>query len=331
MQKNIDSVVTRSSYPDNRANPRKTVLDLRQNRSVDYLDTQTKPPEKSPSLKEVGLTDNVKQNSNHIFSKPDSADQMNQSQTVYSQQNPSINPDRATVFQSSPEKRTELNGSDKLSGVLNSIDPLNSAKSAAQKFKRLSAKFISGIFSLVILPSIIVYLSSVYLISPFTVSGSSMEPTLHNFDHILVSKFTIKIAQQFNIKIGKTLGDIKRGDPVVFLFDENSADNQTYFVKRVIGLPGEKIKLTNGTLTIINDANPNGFVLNEDYIEKGSFTSGSVDLQLGDDEFFVLGDNRKPNGSYDSRSWGSLKFDKIVGVVKFRILPKEKIGTIKGG
>ena len=115
--------------------------------------------------------------------------------------------------------------------------------------------------------------------------------------------------------------ELDRQEVVVFRYPK---DPTKYFIKRVIGLPGEKLELKNGQVRIYNQANPNGFLLDESaYLSKTVFTQGEITVQLKDDEYFVMGDNR-PYSS-DSRSWGTVPKDDIVGKAIFRAWPLTRI------
>lgn len=147
-----------------------------------------------------------------------------------------------------------------------------------------------------------------FLFEPFFVKGDSMEPNFHNWDYLIIDKLTYFYRQP------------QRGEVVVFKppFDDN-----IYYIKRIIGLPQERILIEESKITIFNKENPKGFVLNEPYVAN-HYTPGTIDVQLKTDEYFVLGDNREV--SYDSRKWGPLKKGRIVGRVLFQLsivkLPK---------
>lgn len=149
-----------------------------------------------------------------------------------------------------------------------------------------------------------VFLIRMFLIQPFLVSGASMAPTFSNGDYLLIDQITYRFRAP------------ERGEVVVF---RSPGDNSTYFIKRIIGLPGEEVVIRDGAITIINEANPQGFKLKENYIPRGVSTRGDNDFVLKEDEYFLLGDNR--SYSFDSRSWGALKKDKIVGLVRLRLWP----------
>lgn len=157
----------------------------------------------------------------------------------------------------------------------------------------------------------IVILLRLFIIDPFLVHGTSMQPTFEDGNYVIVDKLTYK------------LSDPKRGDVIVF--DAPTEDGR-YFIKRIIGLPGERVVVEGSKVTVFNAENPNGFNLNEPYVK---FQSGRVsDRTLNSDEFFVMGDNR--DVSSDSRIWGALKKDAITGRAMIRILPFSNAGLFPG-
>lgn len=145
-----------------------------------------------------------------------------------------------------------------------------------------------------------------FLFTSYLVSGSSMEPTLHDGDRVIVNR------------IGYLIGDIQRQDVIVFHFSE-----QEDYVKRVIGLPGDEIEYINDVLYI------NGQQVPEEYLEEenpevlytGTFTLDEITgkNKVPEDKLFVLGDNR--DGSTDSRVFGFIDMDQVVGKVSVRYLP----------
>lgn len=154
-----------------------------------------------------------------------------------------------------------------------------------------------------------VFIVRTFLIQPFLVSGTSMVPTFSNGDYVLTDELTYRIRPP------------ERGEVVVF---HDVSDPSTYLIKRIIGLPGERVVIQNNTVTIYNQQNPNGFVLNESYLPAGTITAGNEDVTLSSSSYFMMGDNRAV--SYDSRSWGPLPAANIVGLVRFRLWP---LGAIK--
>jgi len=170
--------------------------------------------------------------------------------------------------------------------------------------------FLSSILEIVEIAAIAiaaVFLIRSTIIQPFLVSGSSMSPNFADGDYLLVDQLTYRFRQP------------ERGEVAVFHFHPTVNDESTYFIKRIVGLPGEEIRVKNGEITIINNSHPDGFVLGEKYLPPGTDTSGNTDTVLGTNEYFVLGDNR--SYSFDSRSWGKLQDKDIVGLVRLRLWP----------
>ncbi|HIY61295.1 MAG TPA: signal peptidase I [Candidatus Eisenbergiella pullistercoris] len=144
-----------------------------------------------------------------------------------------------------------------------------------------------------------------------SVSGSSMEPTLHHGDQLIMDKLTYHFSEP------------ERFDIIVFPFQY---EDNTYYVKRVIGLPGETVQIDpEGNIYI------NGALLEEDYGLETILSPGlaAEPVTLGEDEYFVLGDNR--NNSSDSRdpSVGNIHRRDIIGKAWVRIWPLNKIGVLK--
>jgi signal peptidase I len=171
-----------------------------------------------------------------------------------------------------------------------------------------------------------------YIYQPFTISGSSMEPSFHDKEYIVVNEFSYHI------------GNPQRGDVVIFKHPEpacNDFVSQNYinrvflqgpcnnYIKRVAALPGETIQIKDGKVVIKNKDKPEGFPLTEKYILSNVPTLGNITKTLKDDEYFVLGDNRMPNASSDSREWGILPRDHIVGKAFVVLLPFNQFEFVK--
>jgi signal peptidase I len=139
-----------------------------------------------------------------------------------------------------------------------------------------------------------------FLFEPFLVKGLSMEPNFHNFDYLIIDKLSYSLRSP------------QRGEVVVF---KPPFDDHVYYIKRIIGLPLERVVIEESKITIFNKEHPEGFVLNENYV-KNHYTSGRIEVNLGQNEYFVLGDNREV--SYDSRKWGPVRRERIVGRVIFQ-------------
>lgn len=161
---------------------------------------------------------------------------------------------------------------------------------------------------------VVVYL---FLLQPHQVQGASMKPNFSSKEYIL----TDKISYRF--------GEPKRGDVIIFT---SPGDPDVDFIKRIIGLPGEKVRISDGKVTVINNQNKNGFVLQEPYETLGPTSGGkeapqNKEVTIGTDEYFVLGDNRLE--SFDSRSWGKLPKKNIIGKAWLRYWPVTKLGFVK--
>lgn len=150
--------------------------------------------------------------------------------------------------------------------------------------------------------------------APYIVSGASMENTFQDFNYLIVDRLSYDF------------GDPRRGDVIVFDLPQ---DTGRALIKRVIGLPGETVILSDTTVTIVNDAHPKGFTLSEPYLSPENLGgSGNMRVTLAQDQFFVLGDNRRV--SADSRLWGTLPRSDIVGRVFLRLFPLNEIGVLPG-
>lgn len=160
-----------------------------------------------------------------------------------------------------------------------------------------------------------------FLLQPFSVQGNSMVPNFQDSDYLIVNEFGYKITDIKNLFKVDSFKEFKRQDVVVFKFPKNPSQ---FFIKRVIGLPGERIKIENSQVSIYNKENPDGFMLDERaYIPDNFRTNGVVDITLKNDEYFVMGDNRE--FSNDSRSWGPVRKDKVIGKVWVRAWPLNEI------
>ena len=156
----------------------------------------------------------------------------------------------------------------------------------------------------VVIAALIILPIRMYIGSPFYVQGSSMEPSYNEGDYLIVDK----ISYRFN--------DPKRGDVIVL----NSPKDKSFYVKRIIGLPNEKIVIDDGIITIYTQEKE--ISLKEDYLSNNTYTNNSVNNVLGEDEYFVLGDNRPV--SFDSRLFGPIKRQDIIGKIFVRLFPLNK-------
>ena len=148
-----------------------------------------------------------------------------------------------------------------------------------------------------------------FLTQPFYVKGTSMEPNFHNYEYLIIDELSYRFEAP------------QRGEVVVFRYPR---DPQEHFIKRIIGLPGEDVQIKDNHVYIYNKEHPNGFVLNETYLDPSEVTLANNEnrITLKTDEYFVLGDNR--DASQDSRFFGPVNKSFITGRVWLRGLPLNK-------
>lgn len=169
-------------------------------------------------------------------------------------------------------------------------------------FKTFLKQLISNVLSFG-LAVVIVFLIHTFIGRPFLVNGQSMDPNIKDRDFILVDTFTYHRRAPL------------RGEVVIF---RAPLPEKKFFIKRVIGLPGETVQvLPNGKVTIYNTENPGGFTLDDSYIVHTSSMTDTRTLPL--DTYYTMGDNR--SNSFDSRMWGVLPKENIVGRAFLRVYP----------
>jgi len=151
-----------------------------------------------------------------------------------------------------------------------------------------------------------------FVVQPFVVRGPSMQPTFEDREYLVVDEFSYYRRAPM------------RDEVVVFHYPK---DTKEFFIKRMIGLPGERIDIIKGQISITNAAHPKGFTLEEPYLtppNRPTYPDGH--WTLGENEYFVLGDNR--DQSSDSRYWGMVSRKFLVGRVIFRAWPVSRFGII---
>lgn len=170
---------------------------------------------------------------------------------------------------------------------------------------------LKDLFILALLIVVVVIPIRVFIVSPFIVDGASMHPTFENLDYLVINE----LVYRFHAPV--------RGDVIVFRYPN---DPSVFYIKRVIGLPGETVSIDHG---VVHITTPSGetFPLDESYKvnEDATYTK---DVTLRDGELFVMGDNR-PNSS-DSRAWGPLPIKSVIGRVDLRLLPVSKSSFYPG-
>jgi signal peptidase I len=179
--------------------------------------------------------------------------------------------------------------------------------------KQSVGAFVWDLFKILIIALLIIVPFRAFIAEPFVVSGSSMLPNYHNRDYLIIDRFSYRN------------GSPQRGDVVVLKFPK---DPSQYYIKRIIGLPGERVSFDQGRVVVFNQANPNGLKLSEPYLQNSSETFGkNQEAVLGEGQYFVLGDNR--TASSDSRVWGILPKEDIVGKVWLRVFPVKDFGLFQ--
>lgn len=176
--------------------------------------------------------------------------------------------------------------------------------------------FVWEIVKVVVISLAIILPVRYYLIQPFYVKGASMDPNFHDGQYLIIDEISYRFKAP------------ERGQVIVFRYPR---DPQEYFIKRVIGLPGETVQVVDGKVKIFNAAHPDGFLLDESYIPSGVLTAndGFSKLVIGSDQYFVLGDNR--TASKDSRYFGAVNKTFVIGKILFRGWPFNQIALFTPG
>ncbi len=164
--------------------------------------------------------------------------------------------------------------------------------------------FIWDLFKVVCISLAVIIPVRYFLIQPFYVKGASMEPSFYDHEYLIINEISYRFSSP------------ERGDIVVFKYPK---DPSQYFIKRVVGLPGEKIEIKDKRVYVYSEDGKK-FMLDEtDYVVEDMIDTGDKSWELGPEEYYVMGDNR--NHSLDSRSFGPVHDELIVGKVWFRGWP----------
>jgi len=162
--------------------------------------------------------------------------------------------------------------------------------------------FIWEILKVVIVALVIVIPIRYFLFQPFLVKGQSMEPNFENGDYLIIDELSYRLREP------------QRGEVIVFKYP---LDPSQRFIKRIIGLPGEELEIKDGKIFIVKNGKKE--TLEEKYLPSSISTVGDIQMTLAGNEYFVMGDNR--NFSFDSRKFGVLSREKIIGRVLLRAWP----------
>ncbi len=181
-------------------------------------------------------------------------------------------------------------------------------------------KDTASTIGIIILAPLIALFLTHFVFQSYQVDGPSMETTLHNEDRLIVTK-TAKTISKFtgNPYIPE------RYEIIIFNLKGSTAESQPQekqLIKRVIGLPGDRVVIKGGVVTIYNKEHPNGYLVDKEGPAKdviGQTSGNDIDITIKPNEVYVLGDNR--DNSLDSRVFGAIKSNDIVGKLSLRIYP----------
>ncbi len=187
----------------------------------------------------------------------------------------------------------------------NTVYPARPSKTILQSFREW--------VHVIIIALVIALPVRFFIAEPFIVQGASMDPTFSTGQFLIVDRVSYRFENP------------QRGDVIVFEYPNNPS---IYYIKRIIGLPGETVEVISGKVTIKNTEHPDGFQLKEPYIDSSHISTDSLFERLGQTEYFVMGDNRAQ--SADSRLWGPLRKELIIGRPIIRLTPLSAVSVLPG-
>jgi signal peptidase I len=215
--------------------------------------------------------------------------------------------------QPSPAPSNPLGDPRAFRGMSTNLKKLSQAEKRSDFLPPLKSSFAGFIIELVKIVAIalaIIIPIRTFVLQPFYVKGASMEPTFHDNEYLIIDELSYHLHTP------------KRGDVVVL----RSPSLNEFLIKRIIGLPGERVTINDGKITIINTDHPNGVLLDEkSYLQTNVITFGNLDVSLSSEQYYVLGDNRP--ASLDSRSFGPIDRHDIVGRTALRAWPVARAAT----
>ena len=188
-------------------------------------------------------------------------------------------------------------------------------KSSYDSVLKTIGEFLVEIVKVVIISLAIIIPVRYFLIQPFYVKGASMEPSFHDHEYLIIDEISYRLNQP------------QRGDIIIFRYPK---DPSQYFIKRIIGLSGETVKITNDKVYIKNNEHADFVELDEsEYLAGGVVTSnyGRSEYVLEADQYFVMGDNREQ--SLDSRRFGTVAKRLVIGKAWVRGWPFDKVTIFK--
>lgn len=174
-----------------------------------------------------------------------------------------------------------------------------------------SDSFFTELLKFVVIAAVIVLPVRLFVAQPFIVSGESMSPTFENGEYLIVDELSYRLAAP------------ERGDVVIFRYPRNPSE---FFIKRIIGLPGETVVIQGGAVSI-KQTDGTVITLPEPYV-KNTGNGRDSTYEVDQNSYFVMGDNR-PESS-DSRVWGLMPKDNLIGRAIVRLLPIDLAGIFPG-
>jgi signal peptidase I len=183
----------------------------------------------------------------------------------------------------------------------------------SEEVKESFKSFIWETFKIIVISLMIIIPIRYFVIQPFYVKGASMEPNFYNAEYLIVDEISYRFSEP------------QRGDIIVFHYPKSPTD---LFIKRIIGLPGERIEIKNNSVKIYNSDDPDGFILDETiYLPANTPIPNETNVELGQDQYFVMGDNRA--SSLDSRIFGPISSEHIIGKTLLRGWPISRAKVFK--
>ena len=198
-----------------------------------------------------------------------------------------------------------------LEDVTTSVAPKITKRSAGSFLESVGLFFLE-LIKVALLAGLTIGLVRYFLFKPFYVKGQSMESTFFEKEYLIIDELSYRLRPP------------ERGEVIVF---RSPVTPEDFYLKRVVGLPGERVKISDHKIIIFNEEHPQGVILEENYLDQGKITDGLNTWTLETDEYFVLGDNRE--ASFDSRRFGPIKKSAMVGRAFFRGYPFSRITKFK--
>lgn len=232
---------------------------------------------------------------------------------------PNLNPAAPPTAQMSSEQLTKLIAAEPAPAV---EEPLPPDPGTLQKVGSSFLAVLGGIFSWIVFPLAVVLILHYFVFQAYHVVGTSMNPTLQQTDYLIISKVGYTEAMLGRLVHHNDLYIPQRGQIIVFHYPKDPSE---IFVKRVIGLPGDHLVIKSGVVTLYTKDKPGGYNPDLGYEPTGTTTLIDTDETIEPGKVFVMGDNRTPGGSYDSREWGELPSSYIIGNAVLRLLPLDAV------